>query len=226
MSGAATLDQKPCARTRAEQRAGSLPDRAASDLIRGAPDWRPFAPSSQAVPYRTPQIRLARHERDWFFWLAYSAGLRPGALLRQFAEAYANGAPVPRTELGEPKNKLRLIPPSDMVAHSFPLAVESARRAYERAHADGLSLSGVMRRFVVDYVRTERAARASGGAPVSRSRSGRSVSKPLNRAGIRPARWHVRAGLSVFPQITRPTKSANDRIKGQPLCMPIMHTQA
>ena len=119
-----------------------------------APDWRALAPSTQAVPYRTPQIRLARHERDWFFWLAYSAGLRPGALLRQFAEAYAKGAPVPRTELGEPKNKLRLIPPSDMVAHSFPLAVESARRAYARAHGDGLSLSGVMRRFVVDYVRT------------------------------------------------------------------------
>ena len=44
-------------------------------------------------------------------------------------------------ELGEPKNKLRLIPPSEMAAHSFPLAVESARRAYARAHADGLSLS-------------------------------------------------------------------------------------
>jgi hypothetical protein len=71
-------------------------------------------------------------------------------LLRQFAEAYANGASVPRTELGEPKTKLRLIPPSDIVAHSFPLAVESARRAYALAHADGLSLSGVMRRFVVD----------------------------------------------------------------------------
>ena len=133
----------------------------AEAVVDRAPDWRPFAPSTQAVSYRTPQIRLALHERDRFFWLAYSAGLRPGALLRQFAEAYANGAPVPRTELGEPKNKLRLIPPSDMVAHSFPLAVESARRAYTRAHADGLSLSGVMRRFVVEYVRTERAARAA-----------------------------------------------------------------
>jgi hypothetical protein len=138
----------------------------AEGIDRAAPDWRALAPSTQAVPYRTPQIRLARHERDWFFWLAYSAGLRPGALLRQFAETYTSGAPVPRTELGEPKNKLRLIPPSEMVAHSFPLAVESARRAYARAHADGLSLSGVMRRFVVDYVRREQAARASEGAPV------------------------------------------------------------
>jgi hypothetical protein len=140
--------------------AKTTPRPLAEAVIDCAPDWRPFAPSTQAVPYRTPQIRLARNERDWFFWLSYSTGSRPGALLRQFAEAYANGAPVPRTELGEPKNKLRLTPPSDMVAHSFPLAVESARRGYARAHADGLSLSGVMRRFVVDYVRTERAARA------------------------------------------------------------------
>jgi hypothetical protein len=140
--------------------AKTTPRPRAEAAIDRAPDWRPLAPSTQVVPYRTPQIRLARQERDWFFWLAYSAGLRPGALLRQSAEAYANAAPVPRTELGEPKNKLRLTPPSDMVAHSFPLAVESARRAYARAHADGLSLSGVMRRFVIDYVRTERAARA------------------------------------------------------------------
>ena len=144
--------------------AKTTPRPRAEAVIDRAPDWRPFAPSSQAVPYRTPQIRLARHERDWFFWLAYSAGLRPGALLRRFAEAYANGAPVPRTELGEPKNKLRLIAPSDVVAHSFPLAIEMSRRAYARAHADGLSLSGIMRRFVVDYVRRVRAVRASEAA--------------------------------------------------------------
>ena len=85
-------------------------------------------------------------------------------MLRRFAEAYANGAPVPFvTELGEPKNKRRLIPPSDRVALSFMLEVETAKRAYARAHADGLSLSAIMRRFVVDYVRRERAARASEG---------------------------------------------------------------
>jgi len=145
--------------------AKTTPRPRAEAVIDRAPDWRPFAPSSQAVPYRTPQIRLARHERDWFFWLAYSAGLRPGALLRRLAEAYANGAPVPRTELGEPKNKLRLIAPSDVVAHSFPLAIEMSRRAYARAHADGLSLSGIMRRFVVDYVRRERTARGPGPEP-------------------------------------------------------------
>jgi hypothetical protein len=99
---------------------------------RAAPDWRALAPSPRAIPYYAPQFCLARGERDWFFWLAYSAGLRPGALLKQFAEAYANGAPVPLTELGEPKNKLRLIKPSDRAAHSFLLDVETARRAYPR----------------------------------------------------------------------------------------------
>jgi hypothetical protein len=138
----------------------------AEGIDRAAPDWRALAPPPQAIPYSAPQFRLTRDERDWFFWLAYSVGLRPGALLKQFAEAYANGAPAPLTDLGAPKNKLRLIKPSDRVAHSFLLDVQTARCAYARAHADGLSLSGVMRRFVVDYVRRERAARASEAAPV------------------------------------------------------------
>jgi hypothetical protein len=46
------------------------------------------------------------------------------------------------------------------------LEIETSKRAYRQAHADGLSLSAIMRRFVVDYVRRERAARGSEGAPV------------------------------------------------------------
>jgi hypothetical protein len=46
------------------------------------------------------------------------------------------------------------------------LEAELSKRAYERARADGYSLSAVMRRFVIDYVRRERTARASEGAPV------------------------------------------------------------
>jgi hypothetical protein len=56
------------------------------------------------------------------------------------------------------------------VLFSFMLEIEMSRRAYARAHADGLSLSAIMRRFVVDYVRRERAARPPapkpGGTPV------------------------------------------------------------
>ena len=88
-------------------------------------------------------------------------------MLRRFAEAYASGAPVPFIpDLGEPKSQRRLIRPADRVLSSFMLEIETSKRAYGRAHADGLSLSAIMRRFVVDYVRTERAARVSEAAPV------------------------------------------------------------
>jgi hypothetical protein len=132
-----------------------------------APDWRSVAPSSARLFFATPQFSCTRNERDWFLYLAYSAGERPGRVLRRFGEAYANGALVPFIpELGEPKNQRRLIHPADRALFSFMLEIEMSKRAYGRAHADGLSLSAIMRRFVVDYVRTERAARAFEAAPV------------------------------------------------------------
>ena len=136
-----------------------------------APDWRSIAPSSARLSFATPQFSCTRNERDWFLYLAYSAGQRPGTVVRRFAEAYANGALVPFIpELGEPKNQRRLIRPADRALFSFMLEIETSKRAYRQAHADGLSLSAIMRRFVVDYVRTERAARPPGpepgGAPV------------------------------------------------------------
>ena len=138
------------------------------DLIRGLP---PIGARSrrrrQGCSFATPQFSCTRNERDWFLYLAYSAGERPGTVLRRFAEAYASGAPVPFIpELGEPKNQRRLIRPADRALFSFMLEIETSKRAYARAHADGLSLSAIMRRFVVDYVRRERAARASEAAPV------------------------------------------------------------
>ena len=140
----------------------SLSDAAlASGLDPGAaPDWRSVAPSSARQSFATPQFSCTRNERDWFLYLAYSAGERPGTVVRRFAEAYANGAPVPFIpDLGEPKSQRRLIRPADRVLYSFVLEIEMSRQAYARAHADGLSLSAIMRRFVVDYVRRERAAR-------------------------------------------------------------------
>ena len=131
-----------------------------------APDWRSIAPSSARLSFATPQFSCTRNERDWFLYLAYSAGERPGTVLRRFAEAYARGAAVPFIpELGEPKNQRRLIPPADRALFSFMLEIEVARRAYGRAHAGGLSLSAVMRRFVVDYVRGKRAARSPAPEP-------------------------------------------------------------
>jgi hypothetical protein len=132
-----------------------------------APDWRSVAPLSAKLSFATPQFSCTRNERDWFLYLTYSAGHRPGTVLRRFGEAYASGALVPFvTDLGEPKSRLRLIRPSNRVLFSFMLEIEMSKRAYGRAHADGLSLSAIMRRFVVDYVRRERAARASEAAPV------------------------------------------------------------
>jgi hypothetical protein len=131
-----------------------------------APDWRSIAPSSAKPSFATPQFSCTRNERDWFLYLAYSAGERPGTVLRRFGEAYSSGALVPFIpDLGEPKSQRRLIRPADRVLLSFMLEFKTARRAYARAHADGLSLSAIMRRFVVDYVRRERAARAEG-API------------------------------------------------------------
>jgi hypothetical protein len=144
----------------------------ASGLDPGAaPDWRSVAPSSARLSFATPQFSCTRNERDWFLYLAYSGGERPGTVLRRFAEAYGGGGLVPFIpDLGEPKSQRRLIPPADRALFSFMLEIEMSRRAYARAHADGLSLSAIMRRFVVDYVRRERAARPPGpqsaGAPV------------------------------------------------------------
>jgi hypothetical protein len=142
-----------------------------------APDWRSVAPSSTRLYFATPQFSCTRNERDWSLYLTCSAGQKRGTVLRRFAEAYAGGAPVPFIhELGEPKNRRRLIRPADRALFSFLLEVEMSRRAYARAHADGLSLSAIMRRFLVDYVRRERAARPPGpepaGAPEPKSMNG------------------------------------------------------
>ena len=177
----------------------------ASGLDPGAaPDWRSVAPSSARRSFATPQFSCTRNERDWFLYLAYSAGERPGTVLRRFAEAYANGALVPFIpELGEPKNQRRLIRPADRALFSFMLEIETSKRAYGRAHADGLSLSAIMRRFVVDYVRRERAARGFWSRTLQ--------PKPMRSKGIeppermRPARCGVARAL-VFPKGTRPPK--------------------
>jgi len=150
---------------------GTIPSNdavAASGLDPGAaPDWRSVAPSSARLSFATPQFSCTRNELGWFLYLAHSVRERPGTVLRRFAEAYASGAPVPFIpDLGEPKSQRRLIHPADRALCSFMLEIEMSRKAYARAHADGLSLSAIMRRFMVDYVRRERAARASEAAPV------------------------------------------------------------
>ena len=96
-----------------------------------APDWRSVAPPPARLSFATPQFSCTRNERDWFLYLAHSAGERPGTVVRRFAEAYANGALVPFIpELGEPKNQRRLINPADRALFSFMLEIETSKRAY------------------------------------------------------------------------------------------------
>jgi hypothetical protein len=45
-----------------------------------APDSRSVAPSSARLSFATPQFSCTRNERDWFLYLAYSAGERPGTV--------------------------------------------------------------------------------------------------------------------------------------------------
>jgi hypothetical protein len=101
------------------------------DWIRGLPPiWRSVAPSSARLSFATPQFSCTRNERDWFLYLAYRAGERPGTVLRRFGEAYASGAPVPFIpELGEPKNRRRLIRPADRALFSFMLEIEMSKQA-------------------------------------------------------------------------------------------------
>jgi hypothetical protein len=184
---------------------------AASGLDPGAaPDWRSVAPSSAKRSFVTPQFSCTRDERDWFLYLTYSAGNRPGTVVRRFAEAYASGSPVPFVaDLGEPKSKRRLIRRADRVLYSFTLEIEMSKRAYGRARADGLSLSAIMRRFVVDYVRRERAARPPapepGGARPAETEAGEGRSSRMKES--RPARNVTSRGPELFPK-NAPDQSA------------------
>ena len=72
-----------------EKSADAVP---ASGLDPGAaPDWRLVAPSSARRFFATPQFSCTRNERDWFLYLAYSAGERPGTVLRR-REAESTGS--------------------------------------------------------------------------------------------------------------------------------------
>lgn len=148
-----------------------MPETNAAPIAATTFDWRKLRASrpSSSPPDASAQVRLARTERDHFFWLAYSADDTPGRLLRGFVEAYANGAPVPLIpELGEPRNKRQLIAPSEMVFNSFAVSRETVDRAYRRARSNGYSLSGVLRRFIVAHVR---AASAASDAPAERTQA-------------------------------------------------------
>jgi hypothetical protein len=165
-----------------------------------APDWRSVAPSSARLSFATPQFSCTSHERDWFLYLAYSAGERPGTVLRRFGEAFASGAPVPCIpDLGEPKSQRRLIRPADRALFSFMLEIEMSRRAMRgrmltacrSARSCAVSWSTMCGESELRDPRD----RSPGTRPSSQNRKGRREIKPPERK--RPARLWQRAGRCV-----------------------------
>jgi hypothetical protein len=89
-------------------------------------------------------VRLVISERDAFYRRAYSEDQTPSLLLRRFTQAYVNGDLVPvvagKTEpLKGPVN--------------FALSRDLHERLHARAKGDRTTVSTVLRRFVLAYVR-------------------------------------------------------------------------
>jgi hypothetical protein len=97
---------------------------------------------------RVAKVRLSLREREAFYRRAYAEDRAPSLLLRRFAEEYVRGATVP--------------PLSDTASRSeashlaAPVAFAVSRNLYERlrarAEAECVSVSPVLRRFVLAYV--------------------------------------------------------------------------
>lgn len=97
---------------------------------------------------RIAKVRLSLRERDAFYWRAYAEDRAPSLLLRRFAEAYAGGAAVP---------PLSGTASRDEASHlagpvAFALSRDLHERLRTRAAADCVSISPVLRRFVLAYV--------------------------------------------------------------------------
>jgi hypothetical protein len=80
-----------------------------------APDWREMRALRAARARRRraakrectgAQVCLAPDERDEFYWLAYSQDRSVASTLRELAETYVNGAPIPVIPgIGHPRNR-------------------------------------------------------------------------------------------------------------------------
>ena len=98
---------------------------------------------------RIAKVRLSLREREAFYRRAYAEDRAPSLLLRRFAEAYVGGA------------AFRLFPTQPLATKpriwTGPVAFAVSRDLYERlrarAEAECVSVSPVLRRFVLAYVR-------------------------------------------------------------------------
>jgi hypothetical protein len=109
---------------------------------------------------RIAKVRLSLRERDAFYRCAYAEDRAPSLLLRRFAEAYVSGATVPPLSHG-----------TETSHSSGPIAFAVSSELYDRlrarADAECVSVSPVLRRFVLAYLRE--AAIGDPGNPVADS---------------------------------------------------------
>ena len=95
------------------------------------------------------KVRLSVREREAFYRQAYADDRAPSLLLRRFAEAYVSGAKVP------PLSDTASLHEDSHLAGPIAFAVSSdlSKRLRARADAECVSVSPVLRRFVLAYVR-------------------------------------------------------------------------
>jgi hypothetical protein len=97
---------------------------------------------------RIAKVRLSLRERDAFYRRAYAEDRAPSLLLRRFAEAYVRGAAVPPlSDTASRHEASHLVGPV-----AFAVSPDLYERLRARAEAECVSISPVLRRFVLAYV--------------------------------------------------------------------------
>jgi hypothetical protein len=95
------------------------------------------------------KVRLSLGERDAFYQRAYAEDRAPSLLLRRFAEAYVSGAIVPPLS-----NEISGTETSHLAGPiAFAVSPDLYKRLRARADTECVSVSPVLRRFVLAYVR-------------------------------------------------------------------------
>ena len=111
---------------------------------------------------RVEGVHLAPCEREAFYRQAYGEGRTPSFFMRRFAEAYLGGASVPA-----------LFGPRPTAMITFEVSQDMHERLRARADAECASLSAVLRRFMLAYVRDRVGEppdqKYGGGKPTSRA---------------------------------------------------------
>jgi hypothetical protein len=110
-----------------------------------SPDWRALRAARSRRETRLLHLNLTPRERDAFYWRAYGEDATPSFLLRRFAESYLNGASLPADCGADCPGR-----PSRIVQTAV-ISRDMYERLFARAKAEGVTVSSVLRRFVLAY---------------------------------------------------------------------------